>query len=797
LAALLAAAATAAARRTAAAEDPVNFVHGLQEKGYADQAAAYLAERKASGDLPPELAAVYDLEMARCLRGVATKVQDAAARQEKLAAAKEHLARFLQQHADHPRAGEAMVLSAGFFFDAAVQHWQAAHDARSAEDAVEKAAEMTAVREALNAARTRLTEATEKFHQQLLAVRGNTKQNKMLRADIVAAWENASFRAILCDYYAAQTYEDPKDPRGREMLAKAAREFDDFFQARRTTDLGLYAHTWQAKAVIELGDLELAADILDEVLARYEAEDAIALKYLFAQRQMARHYAQAKRLRLEVTARQSVKEFIAEARKWRDAWRRELAETEGYQALSLALARALMARAENAEAVKVLDEVVRIPGVHQAEALQLRRELEGAGEHPPDEAAAAGQPKDRGAAEALWEPPLGEFSTAAWEAAAEILDKMGAEALKAYQSSFSCRGRSDHARVLAGNGGTMQSERAVARALHWLMRHQAYDGSWSFDKYKTQCKDASCTGAGAAHADTGATGLALLCYLGAGQTHKTKGPYRRNIEQGLIWLVRHQERDGNLAKDCVSPMYSHGIAAMALCEAFGLSGDRNVGQAAQGAVNYIVAAQNKNDHGWRYNPGDPGDTCVTAWQIMALKSAAMAGLNVGGAGADSVFDLAGKWLDLVQTGPHGGQFQYQPGTGPTPTMSAAGLLCRQYLHVQRSDPLMLDGVRYLLNNPPEAKIHNVYYWYYATQVLHNYGGRQWDTWNRAMRKLLAGTQVGSDNCAYGSWDPGEPCKDQWGPQGGRLMTTALSCLTLEIYYRYLPLYKIEAEERTK
>ncbi len=108
-----------------------------------------------------------------------------------------------------------------------------------------------------------------------------------------------------------------------------------------------------------------------------------------------------------------------------------------------------------------------------------------------------------------------------------------------------------------------------------------------------------------------------------------------------------------------------------------------------------------------------------------------------------------------------------------------------------------EGVRHLLNNPPEAKIHNVYYWYYATQVLHNYGGSPWDAWNRPLRKLLIATQTRSNTCANGSWDPDEPAKDQWGFQGGRLMTTALSCLTLEIYYRYLPLYKIDAEERAK
>jgi hypothetical protein len=343
---------------------------------------------------------------------------------------------------------------------------------------------------------------------------------------------------------------------------------------------------------------------------------------------------------------------------------------------------------------------------------------------------------------------------------------------------------------LGGTDVTPGTEKAVALALHWLMRHQGYDGSWSFDKYKSQCKDASCTGAGSATADAGATGLALLCYLAADQTHKKRCPYRMNVERGLVWLARHQERDGNLGKDCVSPMYSHAIATLALCEAYGMSGDRNVGAAAQGAVNFIIAAQNKNDYGWRYNPGDPGDTSVTGWQMMALKAAMMAGLNTGGsAGAGSVFESAGKWLDLVKTGPNDSQFQYQPGTGATPAMTAVGLLCRQYMHAKRNDPMMVDGIKYLMNNPPDVKMHNAYYWYYASQVLFNYNGYEWDTWNRAMRKLLIKTQTRSKTCADGSWDPENPSKDQWGPQGGRLMLTTFSCLTLEVYYRILPLYK--------
>jgi hypothetical protein len=282
----------------------------------------------------------------------------------------------------------------------------------------------------------------------------------------------------------------------------------------------------------------------------------------------------------------------------------------------------------------------------------------------------------------------------------------------------------------------------------------------------------------------------VLPFLAAGQTHKTKGPYRSTIEKGLLWLMRNQKPDGNLAKADQQPMYSHGLATICLCEAYGMTADKNLGAAAQQAANFILAAQNKNDFGWRYNPGDPGDTSVYGWQVMALKSAQIAGLNVGG----STMEGVGKWLDSVKSGPHDSNFSYQPGSGATPAMTAVGLLCRQYLHAKREDPMMVDGVKYLMDHLPDVRIHNVYYWYYATQVLNNYNGYEWDKWNRAMRKLLISTQNrDSGCCSNGSWDPENPAKDAWGVPGGRHMITALSVLTLEVYYRIEPLYKVSAE----
>ncbi|MGA2620674.1 MAG: prenyltransferase/squalene oxidase repeat-containing protein [Thermoguttaceae bacterium] len=360
-------------------------------------------------------------------------------------------------------------------------------------------------------------------------------------------------------------------------------------------------------------------------------------------------------------------------------------------------------------------------------------------------------------------------------------------------TGFGGRGSGHRKAMLAQAGGTKRTERAVTGALIWLARHQLSDGSWSLKNYLQRCSDRTCTGPGSVDADTGATAMGVLPFLAAGQTHRTKGPYRANVSAAVQWLIRHQKADGNLAAGIGQPMYSHGLATIALCEDCGMTGDDSVRLAAQRAVDYIVMAQNKATGGWRYTPGEEGDTSVVGWQVMALKSAIMAGLNVGGSGGGGAsFNGASKWLDSVQSGANNSLYAYQPGSGPQNTMTAVGLLCRQYLGAKRETPMMTDGVKYLMDNMPGEDFRhasNIYYDYYATQVLHNMNNYEWDTWNRRMRELLVKSQNrDSSSCANGSWDP---AGDQWASRGGRVMMTSLAALTLEIYYRYLPLFKAE------
>lgn len=359
---------------------------------------------------------------------------------------------------------------------------------------------------------------------------------------------------------------------------------------------------------------------------------------------------------------------------------------------------------------------------------------------------------------------------------------------------FAGRGSGHRDALLGAMGGTKGSDRAVLAALNWLARHQSERGNWSL-QYQRQCaKGETCSGDGFVKSDVAATGLALLAFLGAGHTHKTPkdGIYRQHVSKGLAWLIGHQAADGRVT---VGPeqqqlMYSHGIATIALCEAYGMTRDTYVGAAANKALRFIEHAQNTKTGGWRYDPGAEGDTSVTGWQVMALKSGQLAGLSID----SQVWQRIPVFLKLVRKGAYGGLYNYLPyNTDDRPAMTAVGMLCDQYMGTTPEQPRMGEGRDYLLAHLPDLEgARNIYYWYYATLAMHNLMGPPWDTWNRSMRKALIQSQV-REGCAMGSWDPEQPSLDSYGDHGGRLMVTAMSALTLEIYYRYLPLYMVEAK----
>jgi len=340
---------------------------------------------------------------------------------------------------------------------------------------------------------------------------------------------------------------------------------------------------------------------------------------------------------------------------------------------------------------------------------------------------------------------------------------------------FIGRGAATRSKMLAQGGGNNESEAAVARGLIWLIKQQKADGSWEFDGNDAQSKQDR----------VAATGLALLPLLAAGQTHKSTAKdnrYRVNVKGGLRYLLSMQQGNGSFKTS--TGMYSHAIVTIALCELLGMTKDKSLVTPAQKAVNYILTGQGANGS-WGYKHGTNGDTSIVGWQIQALQSAKLCKeLNVD----KRVIEKSLKFLDSVSVGSNKALYGYNsPMTKKT--MVPVGLLCRYYVGGWGpQNPGMAEGVKYLMKTQqPSSNYRNYYYYYYATQVMHFVEGEEWyKYWNPAMRDLLIKTQTPLNQREGGSWEEDD---ELMGRHCGRLGATCLSLLTLEVYYRHLPLYK--------
>jgi hypothetical protein len=326
--------------------------------------------------------------------------------------------------------------------------------------------------------------------------------------------------------------------------------------------------------------------------------------------------------------------------------------------------------------------------------------------------------------------------------------------------------------VVEALGGSGETQAAIGRALDWFSKNQEPDGRWDIEKH-----------AGERGHDMAATALTLLCFYGWGAKHTEEGGHNEAVRKALNWLLSQMKDDGALYSGQAPRnnwMYDHGMATIALCEAYGLSKDPALLGPAKRAVQFIIDAQNPQTHGWRYLPRQDADTSVFGWHYMALRSARLAGIDV----PEEVFLKANKWLDRVGGGQHGGIYGYQGPDASRPAMIATGMFCRQLAGVRRTDPKMQEGALYMRGHPILAEPMNYYYLYYGTLALYQHQGEIWEDWNKRMKEILLSLQdkTGAD---AGSW----PAVRDWhGERMGRVVTTAMATLSLEVYYRLLPLY---------
>ncbi len=377
--------------------------------------------------------------------------------------------------------------------------------------------------------------------------------------------------------------------------------------------------------------------------------------------------------------------------------------------------------------------------------------------------------------------------------------------------------------VRGGKGGNAKTESAVDAGLRWLARHQDEDGSWSPENYLKNCQGGTvCDGKGYPEHQIGVTALALLGFLGAGYDQRSPkqwtDPFTKRVirvgdvvKNGLKYLRSNQDEAGSFVSSSNSKWgYNHSIAALAMCEAYGLSRSPLWKESAQKSIDNLIAGQNPAPGGsgylaWRYRPlsGD-NDISVTGWCVMALKSAELAGLKISQNSMEGAFNFCEEVTDKA-TGHVGytkreeaGQQVKQPGKNDDylnhPALSSVGMCVRTFVNHDLDDPMLKAGAELMKRDLPvwdkKKKSNDYYYWYYASLALNQYDGpdspRQnkgeyWNAWNTELKKALLDNQVNNPKlCTDGSWD----ADDRWGFEGGRVYATATNVLTFEVYYRY-------------
>jgi hypothetical protein len=320
--------------------------------------------------------------------------------------------------------------------------------------------------------------------------------------------------------------------------------------------------------------------------------------------------------------------------------------------------------------------------------------------------------------------------------------------------------------VMAKLGGSTASEAAVDKALAYLASQQAEDGRWEHEY------------------PIAATSFALLAYYGRGERHDIECRYQDTVARGLKWLLSQQNGgtgDMRGEKPKSNGMYDHGIASLALIEAYGVTKDPELRPRALATIDFIAEAQHE-EGGWRYKPGDAGDLSVTGWYVMALASAEMSGLSV----PEKTRNGVRKFLDYISGGQHGGAYGYDkpPGKGGSKTnaLHAVGFFCSQLTGASANaakayeSALGLDKAGFLVSD--------IYYAYYGTVAAYQHQGPVWRKWMETMHKAFIETQAED-----GSWIPAGPHAKSMGP----IIGTALTSLCLEAHYRYTPLYGLGYE----
>jgi hypothetical protein len=352
----------------------------------------------------------------------------------------------------------------------------------------------------------------------------------------------------------------------------------------------------------------------------------------------------------------------------------------------------------------------------------------------------------------------------------------------------------------SGRPPPKDSQISVGNGLTWLRKHQDPAGFWDCDGFPSRCEQNLCDGKGGALNDVGATALATLAFLGAGNTITT-GADRNVVRSALRWMQSVQDADDG----CVGTkagqhfMYGHALATLALVEGFHLSRVPNLRAPAQRALDFVSRARNPYA-AWRYAypPDGDNDVSVTGWMLFALFAGRDAGLQVD----DGAIAQGMNWVRSMADPVTGRTGYHEKGSPParepdamdrwpaerSESMTACALLLDCF---DGADSASADAARradlVLAQRPrwdESAGSIDYYFWYYGSYAMWQVGGRPWDQWQKALLDTVVNHQR-KEACELGSWDPQV---DPWGREGGRVYSTAINVLSLQVYYRHAQLF---------
>lgn len=286
------------------------------------------------------------------------------------------------------------------------------------------------------------------------------------------------------------------------------------------------------------------------------------------------------------------------------------------------------------------------------------------------------------------------------------------------------------------------------------------------------------------------TALGILGLAACGHQPTDPSPEGQAMRKGLdfVLLPANQTKDGYFGK---APgdngrMYAHGIITLMLAEMAGMGVDDKqdalIRERLKLGIKLILRAQAMrkdplNTGGWHYEPDMPSaDMSVTCWQVMALRAAQNAGLDVPKEAIDKAVDYIKRlYMAVPNSNPPAGGFGYSaPGT--TTSTTAEGLLAIQVCGRYEDKETVAAG-HHLLKEDINKASHLFYTLYYYAQGMYQRGGKFADASKRIVPEILIPKQ--KPDGSFEGEDEG----------GGKVYTASMSVLALAVKNHFLPIYQ--------